>query len=613
MSELSAKKIIERPFTYELNEFFSKDVWFLKEHPKYMKLFSGKSDDKTSLNFKVISNGYIKNEIKGYLAYSIDQKGLQPKTVLGKYKSLQHLYDFINAYYSNIYSILDIKKDKGFIEYYNFLIKSNISVLDKVKKYYAKEMERKEITRYSSDVLIFNSLYAFVNKTVNEGTKIECDKDIWDVRKLGIKISETRPEYTLNFTKILQIEFRSTVKKYIEFRLKSNKTSTVKADLRSLNLLSEFLFKQYPNEELKDLNRDMIEEFIGFVRTKLPNKVNSIISNVNVFFETGLLYGWKVPQRQLIVSLDFSKNKRKNDIIYYSENELQSINKNLDKLPLNISRMVFVMETLGLRVSDVCTLLPRNLQESSNGYKLDYYQNKTCKRNTVPVNDELATVLKSEITRSKELYGENCKYIFAKSNTECIKAQQCSCILTQWAIDNNILDDNDNVLKIMTHSFRRTFATEYARLGLDPNVIRLLLGQNSLNTTLRHYIAIYSEDMVNIMKSITEADNQLIKNIGNNGQVIADINENSEGIPLFNGICKRNIASGLCDHANTCYGCVMFIAQNKYFDLYRYHLQKTEENIKMCEINGFERLLEINTTLKNNIMRTIEKITLREK
>lgn len=609
MSQLSVSKVIERPFIFELNEFFSKDSWPLKEHPKYWAILFGKNSNQTSLNFKMISNDYIKNEIKGYLAYSIEQKELQPKTVLSKYKSLQHLYDFINANYRDIYSILDIKKEKGFIEYYNFLIESNVNVLDKVKKYYAKEMGKKETTRYSSDVLIFNSLYALVNETVNEGNKSERDKDIWDIRKLGIKISDTRPEYTLNFTKISQPEFRSTAKKYIEFRLKSNKTATVKADLRSLNLLSEFLFNQYPNKELKDINRDMIEEFIGFARIKLPNKINSIISNVNIFLETGLLYGWKVPQKQLIVSLDFSKNKRKNDIIYYSDNELHSINNNLDKLPLHISRMVFVMETLGLRVSDVCTLLPRNLQESSNGYKLDYYQNKTGKRNTVPVNDELAIVLKSEITRSKELYGEDCKYIFAKSNTECIKAQQCSRVLLEWAINNNILDDNGNVLKIMTHSFRRTFATEYARLGLDPNVIRLLLGQNSLNTTLRHYIAIHSEDMVTMMKPITDADNQLIRNIGNIQQVITDVEENEETVPLPNGCCTRNVTLGLCDHANLCYGCVMFKAHKKYLYLYRYHLQKAEENIKMCEINGFERLLQINTDLKKNIMKIIKKIT----
>ena len=71
--------------------------------------------------------------------------------------------------------------------------------------------------------------------------------------------------------------------------------------------------------------------------------------------------------------------------------ELRQFNEHLDDLPRDIARMLFTIENVGMRVSELCTLTIDCLNKDIGGeYVLTYYQFKSKKTNRVPISKELA-------------------------------------------------------------------------------------------------------------------------------------------------------------------------------------------------------------------------------
>lgn len=53
--------------------------------------------------------------------------------------------------------------------------------------------------------------------SIKSQAELEDDKDIWDLRNLGIEFNRSRQDYKLNFTKITQFWLRQTCKEYIRY------------------------------------------------------------------------------------------------------------------------------------------------------------------------------------------------------------------------------------------------------------------------------------------------------------------------------------------------------------------------------------------------------------
>jgi hypothetical protein len=110
------------------------------------------------------------------------------------------------------------------------------------------------------------------------------------------------------------------------------------------------------------------------------------------------------------------------------------------------------------------------------------------------------------------------------------------------------------------------------------------------------------------MKPITEMDNKMIASMGNISLQEKLSVENAEMglLALPNGSCAKANTTEQCNHANACYTCRMFRPSRCHLDMYKSHLRQTEANIAIAEINGYERMLEMNMTLKKSIEKIIK-------
>ena len=118
--------------------------------------------------------------------------------------------------------------------------------------------------------------------------------------------------------------------------------------------------------------------------------------------------------------------------------------------------------------------------------------------------------------------------------------------------------------------------------------------------------------MIDAMQNIIEEDNARIKSIGAAETTATveknDINKDNIVIPLPNGYCTKKIDTGLCEDANACYTCRMYRPTREFLPLYEAQLREAEANIAIAELQGFERVLDINRDLKEQLIKIIEKV-----
>ena len=610
----------KQQIVFNLNDYYQDDLWIMDKHPRYkildekqLRVFE--STEFTTIHFENIVNKNIKNELKYFFAGLFDDKVFSFSTIVSYAKTINPIATFINTQYHDITSITDVELSIILPKYIVWLQENNYKITLSYKNQVDAEMNKREYKYASIYIIVFKAYYKYIYDVMYPDTRNEYDKDIWDVRKLNINvnISESRARYTINFTNILQGKIRDVCKKFIFNRLKHKSMATVLEDMKCLKLFSKFINEKHPEiTSLTELDRAIMEEYFAYVRTSEINTrgVSKRIGGLKLFFETLQLMGEEeAPLKTLIISKDYH-TKDKALPKYFSDNELKQLNEHINELPLQIARMFFVIENVGMRISDLCPMKVDCLKlTKKENYLLRYYQSKSKKWNTVPINDIVANTIEAAIEKSKEEFGDTCKYVFAQSKNRAISSDTFSYHMNQLSFNNNIFDDTGNLLRIKSHVFRGTVATQYANLGIDLNVIKMMLGQSSLGV-LKHYVTIHDVSMIECMKSITSEDNEYIANIGNIENIdrskISD--DNVIATPLPNGSCTKALGSGKCAHANACYSCRMFKPNKKYLNLYKRQLQEAEQNIEISEINGFERLKQINIDLKNDLSKIIKAI-----
>lgn len=608
-----------------LSDFYKQDKWDLKKHPFFRNLTQHQQfimkDAKRYLDFSICQNSLIKNEIKYFCQNLLEVRKFKLSYFASSVASrIVNLINFTNEYYSDMESILDKKFDEANEEYSQFLMNKGINLFVTTKNTISSDMEIKEYQQSSPNFRIFKNLYSFLKnefKSNKDDTKNFFDKDKWDIRELPFKVQgfdPSRPRYTISFEKIIQDKIKTMAKKYTIERLKTKKYTTCIDDLKGINILSEFLSNEHPEiNSLTQLNREVIEEFLGHVNLNSnlkPRTQSSRLGAVKTFFETCTLFGWDEAPKQTLLLTDDVKKKYKVLPKFYEDNVILQINKNLEQLPVQIARMVFVLQNVGMRISELCNLKVDCIKmDTEKDPILIYMQEKTDEINRVPIKKDVAMAIEEAKKLSKEKFGKNVRYVFMQNENRPISKDTFSYHMNQLIKKNDIRDSSGNLVRIKSHHFRGTVATKYANLGMSPNIIRTLLGQKSLGA-IRHYVEILEETITDGMQNLLNYQDQMIQNIGNKEAVIQITDEDKVEIPLPNGRCAKPLSAGKCTHANACYTCAMFKPDPKNIDLFKYQLSEAKSNVEMAKINGFERVLQVNEDLVaalEKIIASIEK------
>lgn len=612
MEVIKINKEIKRDDNYliwiESDDFYRKDKWSLSKHKYYKELSKSQREricGEGIVDFALCCDKVIRDEIKNACAYLIEYRIINIANFFHDKYIIDNFIYFINKHPRRSKSLTSSESDKLAKEFEEYLLDRGILTRVIVKRISGNM----NIVEYTERSNIVNFIFKIIN--INNAAKQrylkEKEKDIWDIRRLDIKVdgfNAARPRYIINFNKIKQEKIRNVVKQYEYERLKTRKYSCIIDDLKAINIFSKFLYDNYPDIiSLDMLTRDMVLEFLEYVEqldmkhtTKGQRK-----GCIRVFLNLIVLYGWNyTPKTKLISKDDYTKRivTLPKPIDNYI---LEKLNENLKYLQKEIGRMVLVIQNVGMRVNELCTLKVGSVKKDLEGdYFLEYYQSKTNRSSRIPISNEIANVLLEQENDILKI-NKKAKFIFSKDGEKPISQESFSYHINKLSFERNIRDNTGKLYRFKSHSFRHTVATKYVNNGMEPNMIRLMLGHSNMKSIMS-YIDLRDSTVINEMSEVLKEQNNLIENLNEEKSII-----NFESIELVNGKCYKPFTGDECDCITKCYSCSMFKFDESDRNALIEYLERINENIEYTEENGFTRMSEVNKNIRNYLEKLLYK------
>jgi integrase len=434
----------------------------------------------------------IKEEIKYFYVYRISNKIMRLQTAINYRSILNHLTIFLNQFYPDITSIIDIAYEKFLMHWRSYLTNQGLTYCTNgrlANPYY---------------ISLVNQLYIFLQNFYDD--REEFEKDIWDVRMIpGAKFTDNSSGYLISFLDI-PLPFRQISKRYLKVRVGTVFYGQCRGDLLSLRLFFNFIHTINPKwQDLKLLTRKDMEEYLSWYRSYTAGYVASHLDyliSLRMFLayiqRAGYPEAPDTPSAMLIFNEDMPRlpNKTENDIKYIPEGVLQQLDDNLEYLtPPEYITEVVLLRASGWRVSDILNLrYDKCLERTAQGWWLCGDIPKTNVLNhRVPINDEVAIVVQAAIDEVKEKSTSDNnprKLLFVRfDGTRKGRpplGSQIRKALNRLAKAYNIVDDQGQLFYFKNHSFRHTKGVELINNGMSLVHVQKWMAHVSPEMTLRY-------------------------------------------------------------------------------------------------------------------------------
>lgn len=277
---------------------------------------------------------------------------------------------------------------------------------------------------------------------------------------------------------------------------------TDEAYSRDLRQFEEYL-KREGIENLEEVDRTIIQNYIAYLRTELFLKNSSVlrkISSLRSFFQ--YLREYKGLDKNPFAMIRLQKNERKiPEFLFYEEMDTLLTSIPLDN-DVNIrNRAMFeLLYACGLRVSELVSLQVEDIDYNDQVVRV---MGKGSKERIIPFYDDAKDflVLYCEKVRKKWCTDKQ-KVVFLNQ-----KGQPLSTRGVQYILDQ-VVAASPLYMKVHPHMFRHSFATHLLDNGADLRVVQELLGHASLSTT-QIYVHVSQEKLKETyLKSLPRAHSE---------------------------------------------------------------------------------------------------------
>lgn len=452
--------------------------------------------------------------------------------------------------------------------------------------------------------------------------------DVWDAETLGVDYHEYLPIPKIVFVDISQDWLKHFAKKFISYMANIGKaTGTLAHYATCLRKFSKFLEENYSINGIDEINRDVIVEFLTYLKEENPKAETrrNIISDLNIFFETGKINQWFDIPSYLIRSED-SPNKEICLPRYMPEEVMQQLNQHLDALPDPIMRMILVIQECGLRVGELLTLPINCLKRDSKGdFSIQFMRHKMKKEDSIPVSSELAGVIQEQQQYVRQNLANNFQYLFCGSKRGRREFIPEAKIMTYDSFRHrindlfekyNICDSSGKRWQFQTHQFRHTVGTRMINMGVPHHIVQRYLGHDSPTMTMR-YAYIHNETL---KKELSKYHETRVVNIA--GETIelerSSILDDSDlewfknnvlAMALPHGYCSKPKVLGKCMlPPNSCLNCAYLRTNKNFIEVFKDELKRTNEVLAKAKNYAWEVQISMNEPIKENLEKLIKAL-----
>src|ERR1051326_9418025 len=246
-------------------------------------------------------------------------------------------------------------------------------------------------------VRVLRQLYRMLAEELD--TRDEYEKDVWNLRRLGIASRASVPINYLRFTRITQHWLKDAIKNYCRYTIVRGAVSSCQEWILVGAKFSEYLSERHPVLVGSELNRQVLFGFVAFLEREgySPNGPYSTIVHLRSVLEHCGREGWGgLPNRVLLYKQDLPARTAAVPRLI-PDDVVRALNAQLDDLPEDQQRMLLVIQEVGMRGGELCEApFDCLLRDNDGDYFFLYYQGKMRKEHHVPISRELARVVKEQ-------------------------------------------------------------------------------------------------------------------------------------------------------------------------------------------------------------------------
>jgi len=601
--------------------YWSKDLWIGEENPF-------KDKNRTSLNLIFYQHSYIiKTELKFCIYTKMSNYEWSWGTVhvnntlkivvdfMGEFKEIQDNQSIIN--YTLEYwecKIIEYLKEKG--------RRDNAATSYSGNKYGKPQKHKGKDQRIYLMAHIYNFLTSFYD------TRKEYDKDVWDIDR--IKPNENhRREKRLNFSELKGGWLFQPTQSYIKYQLAIYSGTTVYNKLLSIRYFNTFLLDNYPHLSPQELDRRIIVNYITYLNN-LPSSSyilrHHCLSHLKEFFELCQRNQWvNIPDKQLIFLDDFPKDRRQIKPNFIPDKVVKQIYRHIDKISYPTYRTMFLLQMqIGCRISDLRYLKYDCLLEiKENEYALKYWNHKQSKEQTIPISNDVVSLVKTQQKEVKEILGTESPYLFPSRRTKSkykikpVSSKAYSESIKRLIWENKITDANGQIWGFTSHQCRHTVATNMINDGVPQHIVQRYLGHDSPtmtqmyahihDETLRKEIEKYQESItVNFLGETVELEDTVLSS----NDDLEWFKKNVQARALEHGYCARPKVLGDCDIPgfDGCYTCPHWRTNKNFLPILEDTLERTNKVIEKARNCGWELQVKKNEPIKENLEKVIQSL-----
>lgn len=579
-----------------------------------------KSIKNTYVHYTSLKNSHLDYEMRSFLQDLAINKHVKANA----FRQVLVLFEasfaaFMNEAHPDCTTIISIPHDELMSEYIGYCKANNLATTVNHTSLNRRN-EHVRTTIRAPRLTMLDKYYSYVVSTYPD--MVPESRDVLNVADRSDDFTiPSCPIQKISFEGIKQNWLRDVAKAFCNFRVRNKATNTIRGDIQFFNKFSDFIDGPCCHKEvdsLEAIDRSVSEDFIAYLRMKglQQSTMNILLGKLKTVQNTCLLKGMPISGRPLVLSEDYGK-RIAHDPDPFSPSELDQIRSHISSLPTEYYRIAIICIELGPRINDICsaTILDENGHPSLreiNGYTtFRFYMHKT--RTWVTVSMESTSIAKAALSDaiddSLKKYGSEAKYIFSASKNAPIKSRNVIRAINEMASKYDLKTDDGRPLRIKTHAFRRTVATNLIDQGADPNLVAASLGQSSTGN-LKHYAKVHDSKMREVMQPIVKQNEELIKHMGDDqiSDILDTPSDDEKGIPVPAGICAKPLASGLCDHANACLTCPMLVPSVRSLPVLERQLGDAKYQIVYAKLAGHTRLVQQLEELIANIEHIINVI-----
>lgn len=473
--------------------------------------------------------------------------------------------------------------------------------------------------------------------------------DIWDIRVLGLE-EKSNGNYTLTFARIEQDWLKEAAKEWIRYKSSNSSGGTLLGYLCGIRKFSNFIKEQYPYLMPQNIDRTLVLNYFNYMLAQGmgANTRNHYVSQLRLFLEGCLRFNWlELTKERLIYPEDFPKIP-KHIPRYIPETVVQEMRDKYHVLPQTVICMIEVLLNTGIRISELRLLKINCIEQDSTGiYWIKINQEKMKKEIFIPINKKLSELIIWQQNFIEDNLGDSWQYLFCDTinqhhfrqyKEESIwKVQKLKplnyfepseikiCAITlrgylaRFADEMGIKDESGKPFCLSKlHRFRHTHGTELINNGVPQHIVQKRLGHASPRMT-SVYAHIHDKTMKQEMEKFWDG-----RVFNNQGEVVVSANpeldtaemqwikNNMKAQTLPDGFCGLPVTQSCPVQGSPCLTCSHLRTTMDFLGVHKNRLEETEKLIENARANGWNRQVETNLPIADNLRKIIRGLEQQE-